>query len=56
MTNDYQIILPLMAATVASVSLSQRLSTDSIYTLKLRQAGLVFDFGGEQQDERAPES
>ena len=46
MTNDYQIILPLMAATVTSVSLSQRLATDSIYTLKLRRSGLVFDYGG----------
>ena len=46
MTNDYQIILPLMAATVTSVSLSRRLATDSIYTLKLRRAGLVFDYGG----------
>ena len=46
MTNDYQIILPLMAATVTSVSLSQRLANDSIYTLKLRRSGLVFDYGG----------
>jgi len=47
MTNSYRIILPLMAATVTSVSLSQRLSPDSIYTLKLRRAGLVFDYRGE---------
>ncbi len=46
MTNDYQIILPLMAATVTSVSLSQRLAKDSIYTLKLRRAGLAFNYGG----------
>ena len=56
MTNDYQIILPLMAATVTSVSLSQRLSPDSIYTLKLRQAGLVFDHGGTGAGEKAPAS
>ncbi len=47
MTNSYRIILPLMAATVTSVSLCQRLSPDSIYTLKLRRAGLVFDYRGE---------
>ncbi len=52
MTNDYQIILPLMAATVTSVSLSRRLATDSIYTLKLRRAGLVFDYGGSTGGEK----
>ena len=54
MTSDYHIILPLMAATVTSVTLSQRLSPDSIYTLKLRQAGLVFDYRGEMVKERTP--
>ncbi len=50
MTNSYQIILPLMAATVTSVSLSQRLSSDSIYTLKLKRAGLVFDYRREGEE------
>jgi CIC family chloride channel protein len=54
MTGSYRIILPLMAATVTSVSLSQRLSPDSIYTLKLRRAGLVFDNRSELAREGAP--
>ena len=53
MTNSYRIILPLMAATVTSVSLCQRFSPDSIYTLKLRRAGLVFDYRGEAAKESA---
>ena len=33
MTNDYRIILPLMAATVGSVTLANRFMPLSIYTL-----------------------
>jgi CIC family chloride channel protein len=44
MTNDYRIILPLMAATVASVSLSHRLLPHSIYTLKLHLRGIRFPY------------
>jgi len=40
MTNDYRIMLPLMAATVASVYLSHQLLPHSIYTLKLFQRGI----------------
>ena len=50
MTNDYRIILPLMTATVASVTLSNRLLTQSIYTLKLHHRGISFPY-----DERRPE-
>lgn len=40
MTNDYRIILPLMACTGVSVLLSARLEPESIYTLKLKRAGI----------------
>jgi len=48
MTNDYRIMLPLMAATAASVAVSNRLMPKSIYTLKLANRGIAFPF-----DERA---
>lgn len=41
MTNDYRIMLPLMAATVASVVLSHRVLPQSIYTLKLHRRGIA---------------
>lgn len=44
MTNDYHIMLPLMAATVASVSVSHRLLPHSIYTLKLHRRGVAFPY------------
>ena len=40
MTNDYRIMLPLMAATVGSVY---------IYTLRLAQRGIAFPYGGEAE-------
>ncbi|MGD8897006.1 MAG: chloride channel protein [Acidobacteriota bacterium] len=46
MTNDYRIILPLMIATVASVTLSNRFMTHSIYTLKLHLRGITFPYEG----------
>jgi len=42
MTNDYRIMLPLMAAVVGSVSVSHRLLPQSIYTLKLHRRGIAF--------------
>jgi len=48
MTNDYRIMLPLMAATAASMAVSNRLMSKSIYTLKLQNRGIAFPF-----DERA---
>ena len=42
MTNDYRIMLPLMAATVASTYVSHHLLPQSIYTLKLHQRGISF--------------
>jgi chloride channel protein, CIC family len=50
MTNDYRIILPLMTATVAAVTLSHRLLPQSIYTLKLFQRGITFPY-----EEKRPE-
>ena len=40
MTDDYRIILPLMTAVVVSTLLTERLSRDTIYTLKLRRRGI----------------
>ena len=42
MTNDYRIMLPLMAATVGSVYISHRMSAYSVYTLKLHRRGIQF--------------
>ena len=42
MTNDYRIMLPLMAATVGSVYVSHRLFPFSVYTLKLHRRGISF--------------
>ncbi|HNR33119.1 MAG TPA: chloride channel protein [Candidatus Hydrogenedentes bacterium] len=47
MTDDYRIIVPLMSATVISTLISQRLSPESIYTLKLRRRGIDIGHGGE---------
>lgn len=43
MTGDYKLILPLMVATVVSVSLAQLISRESIYTEKLKQKGIDID-------------
>jgi CIC family chloride channel protein len=40
MTGDYRIILPLMTAIVVSTLVSQWISRESIYTLKLRRRGI----------------
>jgi CIC family chloride channel protein len=40
MTGDYRIILPLMTAVVASTLLAQRLSRETIYTMKIRRRGI----------------
>ena len=40
MTNDYRLIIPLMAAVVTSFVVSERLMKDSIYTLKLTRRGI----------------
>jgi len=50
MTNDYHIMLPLMAATVASVSVSHRLLPQSIYTLKLHRRGIAFPYAETEPD------
>lgn len=47
MTNDYRIMLPLMAATVGSVYISHRFSPFSIYTLRLHQRGIPFPYVSE---------
>ena len=40
LTGDYALILPLMLAVVVATVLADRLSADSIYTLKLRRRGI----------------
>ncbi len=45
MTDDYRIILPLMFATVISTLLSEHLSRESIYTLKLTRRGIHLERG-----------
>lgn len=40
LTGDYRIVLPLMAAIVLAAGLSNLLSADTIYTLKLRRRGI----------------
>jgi len=40
LTGDYRIILPLMLATVLSTLISERMSSESIYTLKLVRRGV----------------
>ena len=45
MTGDYNIILPLMLATVVSTFISRLLSSESIYTLKLTRRGIHLEQG-----------
>jgi CIC family chloride channel protein len=45
MTGDYNIILPLMLATVVSTLISHLLSSESIYTLKLTRRGIHLEQG-----------
>ena len=48
MSNDYQLILPLMLATVLSTLLAELLFKDSIYTLKLSLKGIQLDRGRDE--------
>jgi chloride channel protein, CIC family len=43
LTGDYRIILPLMCAIVVATALSNAITPDTIYTLKLRRRGLDID-------------
>jgi len=43
LTEEYSIILPLMAAIVLATGISRLLSGDTIYTLKLRRRGIDLD-------------
>ena len=45
MSNDYQMILPLMAACMTASGLAQILHRDSIYTIRLTRRGIHFDQG-----------
>ncbi len=47
LTGDYKIILPLMGAVVISTLVSEALSKETIYTLKLRRQGIDLLAGGE---------
>ncbi|MBP0456554.1 chloride channel protein [Streptomyces montanisoli] len=48
LTGEYSIILPLMAAIVVATGVSRALSTDTVYTLKLRRRGV--DIGETPRD------
>ena len=50
MTNDYRIILPLMVATVGSVTLANRFMPLSIYTLKLHNRGITYPYDDRRQE------
>jgi CIC family chloride channel protein len=43
LTGDYRIILPLMSAIVVATALSNAITRDTIYTLKLRRRGIDID-------------
>jgi chloride channel protein, CIC family len=43
LTGDYHIILPLMCAIVVATALSNAITKDTIYTLKLRRRGIDID-------------
>jgi chloride channel protein, CIC family len=45
MTNDYHLIVPLMAAVIVSLIVSERLHRESIYTLKLTRRGIRLQSG-----------
>ena len=45
MSNDYKVILPLMAVTIFSLVIAHRMFPESIYTLKLARRGLRLRFG-----------
>lgn len=45
MSNDYHLILPLMAASMIASSFAQMLHPESIYTIKLAKRGIRFDQG-----------
>jgi CIC family chloride channel protein len=45
MTNDYRLILPLMACVIVSLIISERIQKESIYTLKLAKRGIHIKSG-----------
>jgi len=49
MTDDYRILLPLMAAVIVSTMLAERIHKESVYTLKLVRRGIHL-FRGRDQD------
>ena len=53
MTGDYRIMLPVMAATVASVYISHWRLPHSIYTLKLHNRGISYPYEQEGEAPRA---
>jgi CIC family chloride channel protein len=47
LTNDYKIILPLMLACIIASFVTVGIHRDSIYTMKLRRRGIIFEEGRE---------
>ena len=54
LTGDYRIILPLMCAIVVATALSNHITKDTIYTLKLRRRGIDIDAHVRGDDEGRP--
>lgn len=48
MSNDYQLILPLMLATVLATLLAEAMFAESIYTLKLKLKGITLNRGRDE--------
>lgn len=49
MTNDYRILLPLMAVVVISVAIKRRIIAESVYTLSLARQGIYIEHGRDAQ-------
>jgi len=49
MTNDYRILLPLMAVVVISVAIKRRVIPESVYTLTLARQGIYIEHGRDAQ-------
>ncbi len=45
MTDDYRLIVPLMAGVIVSLMVAERLHRESIYTLKLARRGIRLQRG-----------
>ncbi|HWQ46425.1 MAG TPA: chloride channel protein, partial [Longilinea sp.] len=49
MTNDYRILLPLMAVVIISLAIKRRIIPESVYTLSLARQGIYIEHGRDVQ-------